>query len=442
MDDAEKVTLVFNENKVHLYKRPRSRYWQCSVLMDGQNHRTSTKQSNLALASAAAELWFLKHRLQQLLKAKGQTLLDVLDVNLVGHETGERPDRRKKPVHTGPKFPEVAELFLKEYPILTRGERSETYTKGITLRVRNVLIPYFKDKYITEIMEAEITGFREHRLNTRVPRFVNRPGLGAKPASDANKPISRSTLHKDIVVLRLILKTAKRHRLIDHLPDMSEPYSKSKKVKPRPWFSPAEYKELYEATRERAKNPKKERWRGESEDLHDLVLFAANTGLRPDELGRLQIRDVTIDDEDMGGTEILHIRVAQGKRGFGNCKSMPGAVEPYRRVLRRRNPAPHDLVFPNMHRELLNDVMTDTGLKTTRDGQNRSLYSLRHTYICMRLMEGADYYAVAKNCRTSPEMIERHYASHIKELINVADLNVQRPAATRRRTRKRQTPEA
>ena len=35
-----------------------------------------------------------------------------------------------------------------------------------------------------------------------------------------------------------------------------------------------------------------------------------------------------------------------------------------------------------------------------RDGNRRTAYSLRHTYICMRLMEGADIYQVAKNCRT------------------------------------------
>ena len=34
--------------------------------------------------------------------------------------------------------------------------------------------------------------------------------------------------------------------------------------------------------------------------------------------------------------------------------------------------------------------------------------SLRHTYICLRLMEGADIYQIAKNCRTSVEMIEKY----------------------------------
>ena len=41
-------------------------------------------------------------------------------------------------------------------------------------------------------------------------------------------------------------------------------------------------------------------------------------------------------------------------------------------------------------------------------------------------MEGADIYQIAKNCRTSVEMIEKYYASHIKTLINAAAVNVRR----------------
>ncbi len=90
----------------------------------------------------------------------------------------------------------------------------------------------------------------------------------------------------------------------------------------RAWFSPEEYKKLYQATRKRAQEPKKKGFQWESEQLHDYVLFAVNTGLRPDEAGRLEFRDVTIvDDEDLGKT-ILDIEV-RGKRGVGYCKSMP-----------------------------------------------------------------------------------------------------------------------
>jgi hypothetical protein len=68
-------------------------------------------------------------------------------------------------------------------------------------------------------------------------------------------------------------------------------------------------------------------------------------------------------------------------------------------------------------------------LKEDREGLRRSAYSLRHTYICLRLMEGADIYQIAKNCRTSVEMIEKFYASHIKNMIDASAVNVRREKA-------------
>ena len=99
----------------------------------------------------------------------------------------------------------------------------------------------------------------------------------------------------------MVLKTAHRYGWIDAIPDLTPPYKTSGKIKHRAWFSPDEYKALYEATRERAKNPKRERYRTVCEDLHDYVLFMANTGLRPDEAGLLEYRDVTtVTDQDTG----------------------------------------------------------------------------------------------------------------------------------------------
>jgi hypothetical protein len=43
-------------------------------------------------------------------------------------------------------------------------------------------------------------------------------------------------------------------------------------------------------------------------------------------------------------------------------------------------------------------------------------------------MEGADIYQIAKNCRTSVEMIEKFYAAHIKNMIDAAAVNVRRTA--------------
>ena len=67
-------------------------------------------------------------------------------------------------------------------------------------------------------------------------------------------------------------------------------------------------------------------------------------------------------------------------------------------------------------------------MKVDREGNRRTAYSLRHTYIYLRLMEGADIYQIAKNCRTGVEMIEKYYATHIKTDLDAAAINVRRDA--------------
>ena len=67
-----------------------------------------------------------------------------------------------------------------------------------------------------------------------------------------------------------------------------------------------------------------------------------------------------------------------------------------------------------------------------------STRDLRHTYICMRLMEGADIYQIATNCRTSVEMIERFYAAHIKSTLDAAAINTLKPRTKPKVTPKRQ----
>jgi integrase len=204
----------------------------------------------------------------------------------------------------------------------------------------------------------------------------------------------------------------------------------SGKISHRAWFSPEEYKKLYEATRRRARSPKNPRYKWESEQLHDYVLFMANTGLRPDESNQLEYRDVKIVEDEGSKETILEIEV-RGKRGVGYCKSTIGAVKPFQRLVERNKPQPTDLIFPKTHRQLFNTILDEEGLKKDREGQPRTAYSLRHTYICLRLMEGADIYQIAKNCRTSVEMIEKYYASHLKNSLDASAINIRRKKATK-----------
>ncbi len=249
--------------------------------------------------------------------------------------------------------------------------------------------------------------------------------------SPEGKPPAKNTMHQEIVTLRQVLKTAIRHGWLTHLPDLSMPYRSAEKISHRAWFSPEEYKQLYTATRKRAERHQGGRYQWHAEQLRDYVLFLANTGLRPDEAKRLQVRDVEIVHDEETDETILLIQV-RGKRGVGYCKSTPNAVFPFERLLKRNLPKPDDPVFPGNHVIMFNAILDEENLKFDREGNRRTAYSLRHTYICLRLMEGADIYQIAKNCRTSVEMIEKYYASHIATSISAAAVNVKRKAKSKK----------
>jgi len=405
---AEQYTIL--GGKVHVYKRPNSSHWQCSSYFAGKNRRTSTKEDSLSKAKDFAEDWYLQLR--------GKL------------RSGE--------IKTEKTFREASELYLREYDIITQGQRSKDYVKGQHWRSTVHLVPFFGHMGLSEITAGKVQEYRIHRHE--------------ESTAKRGKPPAHNTMHQEIVTLRQTLKTAIRQGWLDHLPDLSEPYRSSPKISHRAWFSPEEYKKLYEATRKRAHEPKQARFKWECQQLHDYVLFSANTGLRPDEARRLQFRDVSIVEDEGSGQTILEIEV-RGKRGVGYCKSMTGAVRPFERLKARSRPPradeegrdekgpdatnndsekwhlpePTDLIFPKWQRELFRTILEEENLRFDREGRPRTAYSLRHTYICLRLMEGADIYQIAKNCRTSVEMIEKYYAAHIKTNLDAAEINKMRP---------------
>jgi integrase len=56
-------------------------------------------------------------------------------------------------------------------------------------------------------------------------------------------------------------------------------------------------------------------------------------------------------------------------------------------------------------------LMRDTGLLKNSEEQNRTLYSLRHTYATMELLrKGTDIHTLSRQMGNSAAMIERHYS--------------------------------
>jgi hypothetical protein len=67
------------------------------------------------------------------------------------------------------------------------------------------------------------------------------------------------------------------------------------------------------------------------------------------------------------------------------------------------------------HRVMFNRVLEKAKLKysNTSPPIKRDFVSLRATYICFRLLNGAPIYEVANNCRTSVQVIEDAYAKQL-----------------------------
>jgi len=406
------TTHVMFDGRLQVYRRG-GRVWHCAARVGGERFRSSTHEEDLDRAKDVAEDWYLELR--------GKL----------------RSGQMVRKEHS---FAEAAEHYLREAKVLAISVRSPKYVQLLELRMNRHILPFFGKTPLSEVNGGLIQAYRVKRAEETIARTATDDAPG--------KPPARSTMAQEIVHIRQTLKTAVRLGWLQHVPDFSLPYMSQGKRERRAWFSPEEYKQLYSATRRRIEACPRRGWRKHYEEIHDFVLFMANTGLRPDEAKGLEFRDVTIEDDPATGETILVIDV-RGKTGVGYCKSMPGAVHPFRRLRDRRADEldrktkkhtprallPTDRVFRKFNRDLFNTILREEGLKHDRDGRVRTAYSLRHTYISMRLMEGANIHQVANNCRTSVQMIEQFYAAHIKDRLDTALINVQRPKALRKAKR-------
>lgn len=376
------------DGKLRLYRRKGSPYWQCTTFLGEKKWRVTTRERSLPHAVDVAKDWY-------------QTLREDLACGTV------------KPYRP---FRDVAVAFCQEYETLLRDERSPRYIKGHAATVRRYLNPFFGRMSVDAIKTGTVMDFRMWRAKLAIERH--------------GKPAAPQTRKSDIVTLRMILAFAERKGWIDHLPDLSEPYPVYEKPNHRAWFSPKEYFQLCKATWACVERPPEGVCLALCQQLHNYVVFMANTGLRPDEASHLEFRDVEIDEDDY--VEPILVLSVRGKRGVGYCKSMPSAVRAYRRLLNRHlaanggEIAATTKLFPLDHRNLFNRILVEQDLKLDRDGRPRSAYSLRHTYVSIRLMHGANIFQLAMNCRTSVAMLEKFYARHIANYIDTTRLNVER----------------
>jgi integrase len=166
--------------------------------------------------------------------------------------------------------------------------------------------------------------------------------------------------------------------------------------------------------------------------LRDYVLVLSNTGIRHGtEAMGLKWRDIEWIVKD--GERYLQLTVS-GKVGKRTAIARHN-TETYLRRIQERTPNIAQLTFDALLKKKLNQkvfvledgtetkslagtfriLMRESGLDKDRETkEKRSLYSLRHTYAHMSILnESMDVYTLAKQMGTSVKMIEQHYG-HLK----------------------------
>jgi integrase len=175
-------------------------------------------------------------------------------------------------------------------------------------------------------------------------------------------------------------------------------------------------------------------------DMFWAIRFMVNSFVRPGDLRQLKHKHVTVV---RGASVYLRLNLPETKKHDKPMVTMQAAVRVYESLLRHQKAqgfgGPEDYLFLPAEKDRgyalavlgfwFKWVMREAGLATNDDmGRPRTLYCLRHTSIMFRLLygQGIDMLTLARNARTSVQMIERFYASSLDGEMNVAMIQSRR----------------
>ena len=326
-----------------------------------------------------------------------------------------------------------------------RDELSESY--AITQRglINKHIKDYFKQIEVADIDYMFLDGFRNYLFNLKLV-----------PA----------TVKANFVPVKKILDYAQKANIIKTSPLLP---SVKNEDNPRGYFNVREYRllrttarqmigSLSEVKQRKVVNgkeiDKKLRNIIVSEELLYLISFMIYTFIRPTDLKSIKHEHIEIRHGAEG--DYLWMPIPPSK-GHGNpITSMPRAAIFYKKLVelrrRERGDPQADLskeyLFMPQHenrkyayRQLarqFNVVLAAADLKDGPMGEPRTLYSLRHTSLMYRARYGGeiDAFKLAKNARTSSEMLERFYLSKLESSHFTASLHARKPS---KRSRKQTT---
>ncbi len=378
-----------------IYKMAASPFWYARYYEDGKIVRRSLKVADKKEAIKAAKKVFvdLKHR-----KMNNLPFTKTSGFEVCARGLAKENEARFK-----------------------RGELSKQKISYDAGRLEADLLPHFGKYEIADIDYSVISD------------YINK-------LSTPDRPLTINTLKIHLSHIKTILMYAQRVGVITGLPAF--PRLKTTDTA-RPWFNSTEYSTLHSVCRSRigtkirvdSKAGKFLRNVEITQEVYDLIIFMTNSFVRPTDIKVLQHKHVAIVRKKDTFLRLTH---PPTKSHGQPIATLERAVIVYEELLARQRKegfgkpddylfCPHQLNRDYALRDItrqFDQVLKVAGLKQTANGEARTLYSLRHTCIMFRLIngEGIDTITLARNARTSSEMIDRFYAKHLTGEMNIAQL--------------------
>jgi len=412
------TTIVLLAHELIVYRREHSDIWQCRYKVGGKWQRTSTKEYDLSKA-----------------KIKAKDLM----------VEGEIRKRNNLPVITR-RFGDIAKLVVKK---MREDLAIGANTKGIKAYAENIRVI---EKYLIPILGK--------RLITNID-YVALEELKAERIKIMGKVPTRSTMLTHNAALNRVFKEAE---VRGYLTEISKPILEVEgiKSKVRPAFTIEEVRALlakFEGWITQSNNKQTVLMR---ELMFDYINVLLDTGARPGkELLNLrwqQIKPsikptVTLTKEQSEGGENLEtsslnrsvLMTVDGKTGERDILGMKRTMDAFVRLAKRNYKVEMPLLYPLKNIAVAKNkdyvFVTSNGDKPTnfnniftkflktynllidpKTGQNRVLYSLRHTYATLALEhDKVPIHTLTKQMGTSVAMIEKHY-SHLKVIQAIEQL--------------------
>ena len=343
--------------------------------------------------------------------------------------TYQSADKESTNLEVSTPFQDIAQLALaREVQKHIAGDITKQTLGMFQSRLQARLIPYFSGSLVKDVRYEEVVGFINYLYE-----------------HDA-KPV---TIKQYLGLLRRILMLALEKELIPKIPLF--PKIKAKSI-PRGSFTCSEYRKILTASRQMrsSKNDYKISHRSTAGgafikretipfEMTWLIQFMVNSFVRPVDIKLIQHKHI---ESIAGNHTYLRLNLPKTKGHAGQIVTLRSAKFTYDRLkqyqVARGYGGPNDYLFlPEVKDrqgaiQLISNhfrkILLSSGLSIGQEGQTRTLYSLRHTAITFRLLygKGIDLLTLARNARTSVEMIERFYSSNLTAEMNIEMLQSKR----------------